>query len=270
MLRFKPTPPLVCGLLVTLVMLAVARPAGAQAEPGPIRPKAGAKPEVLTPEQQKNAIRVRVTEVTAPVTVRDPKGEMVLDLTQTSFHVFDNGVEQKIEHFDLGGDPLSIVLVIETSSHLEPMMPAIRRTGVIFSQSVMGLTSEAAVIGFDDSIDLLHKFTTDPDAIEHVFSSFRMGTMGMKLYDAMSRGVSMLQERPAARRRIMVVMAEAQDDGSEKKLGEVLRQAQLANVSIYSIGLSTTMADLRAKPRDTIPQYGPPGTCSFRAIQYRS
>lgn len=259
MRRLEPSSSLFSAAVLAVALLASAETAHSQADPGPIRKNPNAKPEVLT-EQQKNSIRVRVTEVTAPVTVRDPKGEMVMDLPQASFHVFDNGIEQKIEHFDLGGDPLSVVLVIETSSHLEPMMPAIRRTGVIFSQTVMGLTSEAAVIGFDDSIDLLHKFTTDPDAIEHVFSSFRMGTMGMKLYDAMSRGVSMLEERPRARRRIMVVMAEAQDDGSESKLGEVLRKAQLANVSIYSIGLSTTMADLRAKPRDTIPQYGPPGT----------
>ena len=239
--------------------VAFAPRAGAQADPGPIRVKPDAKPEVPT-GQQKNSIRVRVNEVTAPVTVRDTKGEMVLDLTQPNFHIFDNGVEQKIEQFDLGGDPLSIVLVIETSSHLEPMMPAIRRTGVIFSQTVMGLTSEAAVIGFDDRVDLLHKFTTDPDAIDHVFNTFRMGTMGTHLYDAMSRAVSLLDERPPVRRRIMVVLAEAQDDGSEHKLGEVLRQAQLANVTIYSIGLSTTMADLRAKPRDTVPQFGPPGT----------
>jgi VWFA-related protein len=247
-------------VLLALVLIAAPHTARAQAEPGPLHTKPGTKPEVLTPEQEKNAIRVRVNEVTAPVTVRDPKGEMVLDLTKDSFHVFDNGAEQKIDHFDLGGDPLSIVLVLETSSHLEPMMPAIRRTGVIFTQTVMGLTSEAAVVGFDDSVDLLHKFTTDPDAVEHVFSSFRMGTMGVHLYDGMWRAISMLEERPAARRRIMVVMAEAQDDGSDKKLGEVLRKAQLANVTIYSIGLSTTMADLRAKPRETVPRYGPPGT----------
>lgn len=248
-------------LLLALGLLATPSPTGAQAEPGPLHTKPGTKPEVLTPEQEKNAIRVRVTAVTAPVTVRDAKGEMVLDLTKDSFHVFDNGAEQKIDHFDLGGDPLSIVLVLETSSHLEPMMPAIRRTGVIFTQTVMGLTSEAAVVGFDDSVDLLHKFTTDPDAVEQVFSSFRMGTMGVHLYDGMWRAISMLEERPDVRRRILVVMAEAQDDGSEKKLGEVLRKAQLANVTIYSIGLSTTMADLRAKPREDGPvQLGPPGT----------
>ena len=63
-----------------------------------------------------------------------------------------------------------------------------------------------------------------------------MGTSGARLYDAMARGISLLDERPTARRRILVVLAEAQDKGSENKLGEVLRQAQLANVTIYSIG----------------------------------
>ncbi len=58
----------------------------------------------------------------------------------------------------------------------------------------------------------------------------------------------MLEERPAVRRRIMLVIGESQDSGSESRLGEVLRQAQLANVTIYSVGLSTAMADLRAKP----------------------
>ena len=64
-----------------------------------------------------------------------------------------------------------------------------------------------------------------------------MGTCGMRLYDAMARGISLLEQRPAPRRRILVVVGEAQDTGSENKLGEVLRMAHLANVTIYSIGL---------------------------------
>ena len=83
-----------------------------------------------------------MVEVIAPVTVLDPKGEMILSLTKDNFHVYDNGVEQKIDHFDLGGDSLSIVLVVETSSHIEPMLPAVQHTGMVFAEAVMGLTSE--------------------------------------------------------------------------------------------------------------------------------
>jgi VWFA-related protein len=215
----------------------------------------------MPPDQEKHAIRVRVTEVTAPVTVRDPKGEMIFDLTKNDFHIYDNGVEQKIEHFDLGGDPLSIVLVVETSSHIEALLPAVRQTGIVFAETVLGQTSEAAVVGYDDSVDLLLKFTTDPDALEDAIHKLRMGTMGTRLYDAMERGISMLEKRPPVRRRILVVVGEAKDTGSENKLGEVLRAAQLANVTIYSIGLSTTAAELRAKPSEAQPvQLGPPGT----------
>jgi len=55
-------------------------------------------------------------------------------------------------------------------------------------------------------------------------------------------------EKPG-RRRVMLILSEASDNGSEKTLGEVLRQAQLANVTIYSVGLSTIRAELQAKPK---------------------
>ncbi len=212
-------------------------------------------------EQQKHAIRVRVNEVVAPVTVTNHSGEMLLDLSKENFHVYDNGIAQEIEHFDLGGDPLSIVLAIETSSHIEPLLPAVRQTGIIFTQTVMGQTAEAAVIGFDSDIELLDKFTTDTDGVQNTINHLRIGVDQSRLYDAMSQGISLLEQRPAVRRRILVVIAEAQDSGSESKFGEVLRKAQLANVTIYTIGLSSTMADLRAKPNPYQgPQMGPPGT----------
>ena len=111
-----------------------------EAPAGPLHPKPGAQPEQISPaEQQKHAIRVRVNEVTAPVIVRDPKGEMVFDLRQDNFRVYDNGAEQKIDHFDVGGDPLSIVLVIEASSHIQPMFPSIKHAGIVFSEAVMAL-----------------------------------------------------------------------------------------------------------------------------------
>jgi VWFA-related protein len=249
------------GGLIVSALLASPAALCQGAAPGPLAPQPGVQPERLPPDKQKSSIRVRVSEVIAPVTVLDHKGEMILSLTQKDFHVYDNGTEQKIEHFDLGGDPLSVVFVVETSSHIEVLLPAVRQTGIVFSQTVMAQTAEAAVIGFDDTVDLLDKFTTHSDSIENTIHHLRMGTSGVRLYDAMARGISLLGERPAARRRILVVLAEAQDEGSENKLGEVLRQAQLGNVTIYSIGLSTIAAELRSKPDPALPlQLGPPGT----------
>jgi VWFA-related protein len=262
MRRFPAASHAIWLMSLALGALVLAAPARCQeAPPGPLHAKPGVTPEKVPALDAKHAIKSLVNEVTAPVTVRDPAGEIVLNLAKNNFHVYDNGAEQTIEHFDLGGDPLSVVLAVETSSHIEPMLPAIRKTGIIFTETVMALTSEAAVIGFDDEVKILQTFTTDPDSVQAVVNGLPEGSSGSHVYDAMARGISILAQRPAARRRILVVVGEAQDTGSENKLGGVLRQAQLANVTIYSIGLSTTMADLRAKPAQyEPPQLGPPGT----------
>jgi len=154
-----------------------------------------------------------------------------------------------------------VVLAVETSSHIEPMLPAVRQTGIIFTETVMGQTAEAAVLSFDSTVELLEKFTTDVNGVQNTINHLRIGVNESRLYDAMSRGISLLEQRPGVRRRILVVVGEAEDEGSESTLGEVLRQAQLANVTIYTIGLSTAMADLRAKRSPYQgPQMGPPGT----------
>ena len=59
---------------------------------------------------------------------------------------------------------------------------------------------------------------------------------------------------------MIIVVGEARDSGSEEKLGEVLREAQLSNIVIYSVGL-TTAAALRSPPQQSGPiQATPPGT----------
>jgi VWFA-related protein len=252
------------GVAALLVLaLCFARGGWAQgAAPGPIHTKPGAPPEAVPPsELAKQAIRVKVSEVTTPVTVTNADGEMVLDLLQDEFHVFDNGAEQKLDHFDVGGDPLSIVLLVETSNHIEPMFEAVKHVGIVFTDTVMGSTSEAAVLSVGSSVDTQLRFSTDPDDVQSTVNHLPLGSDDLLLYDGMAKGIAMLEERPVVRRRILVVVSEAQDSGSEAKLGQVLREAQLANVMIYSIGLSTAMADLRAKPKDkAVPQIGTPGT----------
>ncbi len=248
----------------TLLGLA-AGPLRAQAPPGPLPPKPGVP--IQQPPKERPPIHVKVDLVNTPVTVRDPSGELVLDLTPRDFHVFDNGVEQRIEHFDLGGDPLSIAIVVENSSRIEALLPAIRKTGILFSQTVVGQTGEAAVLGYNDSIERLLPFTTNGDRIEKAFAGLRMGTSGVRLNDALSEAVGLLRNRPPNRRRIIVALAEAADTGSENKLGQVLREAQLANVTIYTVGLSTTAAELRAPPKQTAPPSAtPPGTFGLPPI----
>jgi VWFA-related protein len=250
-------------ILVGLIFLALS--VAAQAPPGPVVPLPGTPIQQAPPESQAKLV-VRVSLVNTPVTVRDAKGQMVTNLDEKEFHITDNGATQRISHFDLGGDPISLVVLFETSSRIDPLLPELRKTGILLTQTVMGPSGEAAIVGFNDGVDKLLEFTTNADEIEKTVAHLQTATSGAKLYDAMAVGVEMLSGRPQAtperpgRRRVLLVVSEAKDAGSETKLGAVLRQAQLSNVTIYSVGLSTTRAELQAKPKDPVPQLTPPGT----------
>ncbi|MGA7792761.1 MAG: VWA domain-containing protein, partial [Candidatus Acidiferrales bacterium] len=210
-------------------------PARAQQTQGPIAPKPG------TPVQQapEGTIRVRVALVTAPVVVVGAKGEPILDLQQKDFHILDDGVDQTIEAFDLGGEKVSAVFVFETSSRIAPLLPAIQKSAIVFTQTVVGPSGEAAVLSYDNSVNTLLPFSTDNDKIEKTIANLKPGNSGAHLYDALASAVGLLRDRPIGERRAIVVVGEASDSGSEERLGRVLREAQLSNIVIYSVGLST-------------------------------
>jgi VWFA-related protein len=245
--------------LVTLAAGAVfaASPARSQQSQGPIAPKPG------TPVQQapEGTIRVRVSLVRAPVVVIGAKGEPILDLQQKDFHVLDDGADQMIESFDQGGEPLSAVLVFETSSRIAPLLPAVQKSAIVFTQTVVGPSGEGAVLSYDNSVNTLLPFSTDNDKIEKTIANLKPGNSGARLYDALAVAAGLLRDRPVDRRRAIIVVGEASDSGSEEKLGRVLREAQLSNIVIYSVGLSTTAAGLRSPPSQAGPAPAtPPGT----------
>jgi VWFA-related protein len=164
---------------------------------------------------------------------------------------------------DLGGDPLAVALVIETSSHIQMMARVIHGMGSIFTETVMALNGEAAVITYDSTVDVRQPFTQDHDAVAHAINGAEFEAPEMRLYDAMAEAVDLLKAQPVNYRRAMLIVGESQDIASDAKLGLVLRDAELANVAIYAVGPSSSTADLRFgnKPPDRGIKY-PPGVFS--------
>src|SRR5580692_13053713 len=176
-----------------IAMAAVVLPrAWAQAPDGPMIPQPGVPIQKAPP----SPIKVRTVLVNTPVTVRNEEGEMVHNLEESDFRITDNGALQKITHFNLGGDPISLVVVVETSSRIAPILAQIRKSGILISQTVTGPTGEGAVVGFDDRVATLLDFTPSSDAMEKVMSGLPAGTPGTKLFDAMSEAVELLSARP--------------------------------------------------------------------------
>ncbi|OFW09578.1 MAG: hypothetical protein A3G20_00425 [Acidobacteria bacterium RIFCSPLOWO2_12_FULL_59_11] len=207
-------------------------------------------------EQYSFAIEIEV--VTVPVTVTDPTGEFVTDLNKSDFHLLDNGVSQQIMDFDLSWEPLSLAILVETSPRIESLLPEVRRSGILFTQLILGESGEAAVLTFDNEVKLVQDFTNAPEKIEKTLENLKTGGGAVRLSDALARAVSILQQRPQGRRKVIVVISEARDQGSINSQGFVLRGAQQLGISMYAVGLSSFRA-LLGKPPEKPSSPFPPG-----------
>lgn len=206
-------------------------------------------------------VRVRVEMVSAPLVVRDRSGEFIYDLRREEVQLQDKGVPQQIQSFELASAPISLVILIDTSQRVAPLLERVRPTGVLFTSYILGQQGEAAVVTFDTDVVLRQEFTSDAEEIIRTLQDIRPGGGHTRLADGLDRAVGLLAERAEGRRGVIAVITEARDEGSVMQMGMPLRRAQLLGLSIYTVSLSPTEADLWRRPEErSVPQSPyPPG-----------
>lgn len=242
-------------LALALIWAAPWQTPGVLAQSPPAQPSAAPPAGDADPDF---SFAVDVQVVTLPVTVTDSDGSFVTDLDVNDFTVLDNGVEQQIETFDLSLEPLSIAILVETSSRVALLLPEVRNTGILVTQLIMGATGEVAVIAFDHELELLQDFTSDPELVEAAFQNLQPGGDPVRLSDAVARAIFLLQQRDEDRRKVIVAISEARDHGSSNSHGAVLRSAQLAGIPVYTVGLNSVRGMLGRAGEGTSSPF-PPG-----------
>jgi VWFA-related protein len=195
-------------------------------------------------------ITTTVTNVVTPVLVTDQSGNIVDGLEPGRFHLWDNGKEQNI-HVDVTFEPISLVVAIENSSMVESLLPQVKHLGTLLPP-IIGANSEIAVLAFDHRLQLKQDFTSDPDKVKLAIDRINAGSSSSRMIDAIDRAVYMLSKRPQTNRRIVLLVSQARDMGSEGRLRETLIRANLQNVQIFAVDESQFMVRLteqRQEPR---------------------
>ena len=199
-----------------------------------------------------DTITTSVSVVIAPTTVRTKSGEFIEDLQLNEFQVYDNGKLQKVTA-DLRDFPFSLVVAIQRSADMTGMLPKVQRIGPALTDLVVGQDGEIAVVGFDHSVQISQDFTSDSDKVCQALRKLTTGSYSHAAIDAVLESVRMLRNRPRERRRAILVISEKWDKGSHASLHEARTEAQLANVTIYSLNVSTAAAELTSQPRPQPP-----------------
>lgn len=192
-----------------------------------------------TPKQdQPFRIVAKFSEVAMPVTIVDAAGDFVDNVERKEVILTDKGAVQKVDQWDISFRPISLVILANTSTRMKGVISNVRSSGVLFTQLVLGETGEGAVITYDNTVDVRQPFTTNGDLIEKSLKSLECEAGGSRLTDGVLRGIGMLSNRAEGRRRVLVILGEGRDFGSDSGRQQALVQAQLANVSIYAVELS--------------------------------
>ena len=215
---------------------------------------------------------VGVKAVQAPVTVLDRDNRVVNGLNALDFTLLDNGKPQKIFE-DMASHPISLVVAIQANSGMEHILPQIRKIGSLFDGLVIGEDGEIAVVSFDHKVQVLTNFTSDPDQIHAAFNGkdklgnyvLKAGSWTSAMNDATMEAINMLKNRPANRKRIIILISESRDQGSGLHVRDVLTAAEFANVVIYPMDVSHLLTSLTSTPTPSRPNNIPPGGINLPA-----
>ena len=193
-----------------------------------------------------DVIKVDSSIVVINASVTDSSGKSVAGLGQAQFHVFEDGVEQKIESFGSEETPFAAVILLDTSGSMEDRVMLARAAAITFLDGLRAL-DVAAIYNFDSKVAMVQDFSNSRDMRDQVFD---LKANGMTvLNDAVFKAADILSKRPEKRRAI-IVLSDGADTMSGKTAEKALRAALAVNATIYTVDMSASEDISGAKRRN--------------------
>ena len=184
------------------------------------------------------------------------------------FRLYDNDQPQTIKVEEVIS-PVSLVVAIQADYKVEKVLPKIQKIGNLLENMVAGDNGEIAVVAFDHRIQKLQDFTTDPTKIVEALKKLKPGSSQSVLTDAVNEAARMLEKRPKERRRVLLLISESLDKGSEGRAREALTRLEFANVIVYALNMSRVFTELTAKTPLARPDLDSAGSAP-RTCRYAS
>ncbi len=184
--------------------------------------------------------------VLVPTLVKTSSGEPVFGLTADNFVLTDDGIEQKLvleENTD--SQPLALVIVVQTGGAGGRRLDSYRKLGPLLDSMVGAVPHRVAVVGFDSEPRIEADFTSELNNVARVMANLQPGNGRAAILDSLGFAVDLLRKQPMSYRRAILSISETLDHGSQIKLEDALRAIDDSNTTIYSLGFSTTKADMQ-------------------------
>lgn len=185
-----------------------------------------------------DVVRVNTSLVTVPVTVRDRDGKYIPDLGRGDFHIFEDGVEQRVAYFATVDKPFTVVLLIDTSGSTEFRLEDIQNAAIAFVNQLKP-EDKVIVISFDDDIDVLTRATSDRDELVRAIRRTRTGS-GTRLYDAVDSVISRELKRIEGRKAVVLFTDGVDTTSHRASYQSTVREAEEFDALFYPVAYGTS------------------------------
>ena len=227
-------------------------------------------PPAETPDPRAR-IRTTVSLVVVPVTVKNGSGQLVTELDQSDFRIFQDGVEQPIAQFSADAFPLSIAVLIDDDLK-RSMSDKVQKTLETLAAG-LSASDEISLWRFDEVPESISDFLDDNDTVisqlkridlsssfpgvgsapmtsgprvntQAPIGSLQRSAMSMghpnnkHINDAIYAAAEQLQDRPRERRKIIFLISDGQNaKNNTHSYDQTLKLLLSADISVYAVGV---------------------------------
>jgi Ca-activated chloride channel family protein len=195
----------------------------------------GAASAALVTHAQQPTFRSGTEVVSLFVTVADASGRLVPDLEMEDFEVADNGKPQPIVYFENVVQPITAVVMLDTSGSMTASISLMKDAAEQFFLRLLP-ADRARVGAFNDRVEISAQFTGDRDALISDARELGFGN-ATRLWDAVATSLDELAGIEG--RRVIVVFTDGADTGSRARFGNMMDRARADEVMVYAIGFES-------------------------------
>lgn len=185
-------------------------------------------------------LRVNADLVLLPVTITNRAGASVSGLTASSFTVLENHNPKPIVSFGSEDAPCSVGIVVDLSGSMQSKAGIAAEAMRAFLDT-SNPEDEAFLLTVSTRPGAQSTFTTDFGSLEYQLRTVKPGG-ATALSDTIALSLKQLQGAHNARRALLVI-SDGMDNHSRYSEQELLRIAEEADVQIYTIGMSPSLAN---------------------------
>ncbi|HYK91168.1 MAG TPA: VWA domain-containing protein [Acidobacteriota bacterium] len=192
---------------------------------------------------------VSVNLVKIPISVFDDHGNMITDLRRQDFRLWEDSTPQQIRSFGLDTNPVSVVLVLDTSATVKKELKQIKEAAEDFAAALTH-DDRISVITFDDEVTLILNWTDNQKLVRKALRKVDSG-IRTALYDAMfSAAHDQLQNIEG--RKAIILLTDCLNNQSSIGFSDAAREIVNSQATLYVVSKTAMVRQEASRERRVI------------------